>query len=155
MDREFENLLSDLSGCWILSRGMEEVADILRAWACDRAFLPCRYVGALEALPSLPPLVLVFDREESPPPLEHIFPLLGRVDIVIPRELLEREIGEILASPPYLSRWSQSWGEYYPEGLRGFLSIYRTLLVTRERVDRRHWRVFQEWADDYGSISDV
>ena len=155
VDRSFESLLAGLNGSWILSSGTEEVGETVRAWSCDRAILPHRFSRALEALPMLPPLVLVFEREGRPPALERVLPLLGRVDMVIPRKVLESDLGEILSKPPYLSRWSESWVGYYPKGLRGFLSKYRSLLVTRERVDRRHWRVFQEWAEDSGSVSDV
>ena len=100
-------------------------------------------------------MLLVFEREANPPSLDKLIPILNHLDMVIPRKRFHHEFGAILSYDPYLSPWSREWVRYYPEMARDLLLFNRHLIETRERIDRRHWRVFQEWAGGEGSIDQV
>ncbi len=155
VDRRFEPLLDGTNFSWFSVSTMEEVVGILRSWKCERVLLHHRFAPNLSAIPSNFPLTLVFEREFQPPSLDRIIPLISHLDIVVPRKLLTGSFQEILAAEPYLSRWSEEWVNYYPEASRRLLSFNQNLLKARALVDRRHWRVFQEWAEEAGNIAEV
>ena len=161
VDHRLESLVHEQSfnGVgWVLARNEDEIRDLMRLGSCRKILLHQKFRFRGEKRKSVPatfpPIVLVFEREDRPPSLGTILPFLPRLDMIISRLEISKNLAAVVGSVPFYSSWSHQWPSYYPDAMGEIYRIYQKLKSTREELSPQRWNVLQHWAG-MGEISEV
>lgn len=160
VDHRLESLVLErnLAGTsWVLARDEGEIRELMRIGSIRKVLVHkrFRFESGKRLSPSIPPIVLVFDRKENPPSFQRILPLMPFLDMIISGEDLESRLEEVVSSPPFFSTLSFSWFSYLPEEVRGICRFYHRLKILRREIAPRQWEILRLWAEQGGEIDRV
>jgi DNA-binding CsgD family transcriptional regulator len=143
---------------WVLARDENEIREWMRIGSCRKVLLHQRFrfdrKGSHRVSGSKPPIVLVFEREDRPPSLRTILPLLPRLDMIIARSEIEASLREVISAVPFFSSWSRNWPSHYPDEMGEIYRIYQKLKSTRDELSSQQWDVLRHWAGS-GEVSKI